>query len=188
MVVNNENHSAELVSDTSIDPGQLDVEAVKQAETFFKYAERYARQKAKTERMEAMLKRTEARLQLDARNHPDKYGITNVTEAAVKSAVVCSPVFEKAGAEYYAALEQTLVMEMAVKAMDQKKRMLEILTTLHGQEYFAGPSVPRNLVAAWVAHNERRGVEVSGRQLAVARRRGEPRGPRRVTPEEEGGE
>jgi len=33
--------------------------------------------------------------------------------------------------------------------MEQRKRMLELLVTLHGQEYFAGPSVPRNLIDAW---------------------------------------
>jgi hypothetical protein len=38
--------------------------------------------------------------------------------------------------------------------------MIELLVTLLGQQYFAGPSVPRNLVEAWEKMKSKRGAEV----------------------------
>ena len=50
------------------------------------------------------------------------------------------------------------VMGAAVRALDQKKSALENLVRLQGQNYFAGPSVPRTIGAEWVKEVERNGA------------------------------
>ncbi len=166
----------ELASDREIDPSQLDVECIRQADTFYKWAERYIKADATADEMKSELSALEARLQIDARNNPDAFGILNVTEAAIKAAVLSSNKYVQATKQYQAAIRKASLLGEAVKAMNMKKTMLDLLVTLHGQEYFAGPSVPRDIIAAWEQHNGRkykgkRGEKSNARLVGKARDR-----------------
>ena len=79
--------AAELEKDRTIDPGQLDVEATRQADVFYKWAERSIHAKAEADRLEFNLEVKEARLQLRCRAEPSFVGLESTTEAAIKSAV-----------------------------------------------------------------------------------------------------
>lgn len=161
---------AELEQDKAIDPEQLDVECVRQADLFFKWAERLVEAGAKLEREEFDLEVLEARLQLECREYPERFNVKNITETAIKSAVKSCPRYGDAYRAYLAAKGEKMLLEKAVGAMDMRKRMLEALIDLFGREYFAGPSEPRDLVGIWKRHHER---PDSGRQRAAARRRGD---------------
>lgn len=140
----------EFEADRRIDPSALDVECIRQADLFFKWAERSVEAKSDVDRLRLVKDVVEARLQAEVRRKPAKYRIEGrVTEAAVKAAVLKHPKFVKAHDDYLEARETSALLDSAVTALEMKKRMLESLITLHGQNYFAGPSTPRDLVKAW---------------------------------------
>ncbi len=163
----------ELERDRTIDPGQLDVEAVRQADVFFKWAERAVAAKAEVDRQKLALDVLDASLQFKVRNKPENYGIARVTEVSIGAAVIMSKRRVEAANALLRAKEQAALHDAAREAMEQRKRMLEILVTLHGQEYFAGPSVPRDLVSAWQEHQQRSEGRVNERQMDRARKRKE---------------
>lgn len=160
----------ELDDDKSIEPHQLDVECVRQADTFFKWAERLTHANAEVDRLEYDIDLLEAKLQLECRQYPDRFGLSNVTDTAIKSAVKAHKKMEPRIRHLMRAKVLASLLSKAVSAMEQKKRMIEVLITLHGQEYFAGPSVPRNLVDAWKDYTKKRGESLNDRQRARTRR------------------
>jgi len=165
---------SELDQDKSIDPGQLDVEAVRQADVFFKWAERSIAAKANMDRLEFDLDVLEAKLSLRCREKPEDFGLPTgkaPTEGAVKAAILVHESFIAGTRELQDARRDHSTLTMAVAALEQKKRMIEVLITLHGQEYFAGPSVPRDLVSAWNDHRTKAGAELDTKQVAAARKR-----------------
>lgn len=165
---------SEFEQDRKLDPSQLDVEAVQQADLFFKWAERAITARSDAERLELVLEVTEARIQAEIRKDPESFKLEGrVTEAGVAAAVKQSARYIEAHDAWLDAKEQASLLDKAVIAMDMKKRMIESLITLHGQQYFAGPSTPRNLVAAWTAHQEKMGTSARQRQLGMTRKRGE---------------
>ena len=137
-----------------IDPSQLDIEAVQQAELFFKYAEQAVKAKSKAEKLKFKLEVTEANLSLDCRANPEDFGLVKPTENAIASAIKSNDKYIKLHNEYLDACEEYSMCDKMVNALEQKKRMIEVLVTLHGQQYFAGPSVPRDIIQTWKDHQE----------------------------------
>lgn len=156
--------SKEFVLDRKIDPSQLDVEACQQADLFFKYAESYVKARAAVDLARMRLDVTEAGLAISCRESPEDFGLIKVSEGGIDNAVKSHHKYIQAAAALIKAREKSLLLEKMVSAMEMRKRMLEVLITLHGQQYFAGPSVPRNLVAAFQDAQERREVSVIEKQ------------------------
>lgn len=167
--------ATEFAEDKTIDPSQLDVEAARQAETFFKWAERAVEAKGIADRLKLRLDILESRLGIQCREKPDEFGLSRVTEMAIMAAIKTHEDYRKAYTRWLRAKEVAALLDRAVDAMDMKKRMLESLITLHGQQYFAGPSTPRDLVSAWKEKQEEIEKAVNARQVLRARRRGEKR-------------
>ena len=165
----------EFQQDKEIDPSQLDVECVKQAELFFKWAERSIEAKEEADRAKLSLEVTEAKLQIQCRKCPEDFGLTKLTESVVTAAVKCHGHYQQKARHYLEARKNAALLEKAVMAMEQRKRMLEVLITLHGQQYFAGPSTPRDLVGAYQEHQKASSERLNARRKSKARRRGESR-------------
>lgn len=146
----------ELEADRSIDPGQLDVEAVRQAETYSKWAERSIHATAQLETLEFELSVLESELQIQARNQPLQPGCKAPTEASFKAWVAGHPKMREKTLKIIDAKKEEGLLKTAASSLHMKKQMLELLGQLHGNQYFAGPGVPRNLMEAWAAH--RKGV------------------------------
>lgn len=157
--------------DKTIDPGQLDVECTQQADLFFRYAEQAIKASSEVDRQRFGLKVLEAKLQARVREDPEHYGVVKVTEAAIDAAVKTHPKYTAAVDGLLTAQEVSSLLDIARETMQMKKGMLEALIKLHGQQYFAGPSVPRDLPAAWLESQGRVVSEVNQRQQGVARRR-----------------
>ncbi len=138
-----------LEHDREIDPEQLDVEIVKQPDIFLYWSEKYVTARSRRDRAEMQLELTKARLDGECREQPELFGLKKVTEGAVKAAIECHQDVEDDENKVIEAKEDVNLLEKIVTALDQKKRMLELLVTLHGQQFFAGPSVPRNLSEQW---------------------------------------
>ena len=161
----------EFEKDLQVDPNQLDLAAVLQGELFFKWAERAVAARAKMDRKKFALDVLQAELQTRCREKPEKFGLVKVTEGAISAAVHTHQKYLEGYEEYLDARNDSALLDKAVVAMETRKRMIEVLITLHGQQYFAGPSVPRNLVGAWKEYQEEKGEKVQGRQIKQMKKR-----------------
>lgn len=152
----------ELQNDRSIDPENLDIEAIRQADLFYKWAKRSIAAKYAEEQAEFALEVTTARTAQAIRANPAAYGITaSVTEPAIKAAIAVHPDYQKAVAIAQRCRYDAALLAKAVVAMEMKKSMLGELGRLYAQEYFAGPSVPHDLISNWQAHREKRTQRVN---------------------------
>jgi len=166
---------SQFAQDRKIDPTQLDIEAVIQADKFFHWAQQAVDARREMDGMKLQLDTTEALLSLDCRKDPEKFGLGKVTEASITAAVKVTPTYKDVYGAYLDSRRESMLLDRAVEAMEQRKRMIEILVTLHGQQYFAGPSVPRDLMTAWREHEEATSESVNQKQRASLRRRGQDR-------------
>ena len=155
--------------DTTIDPANLDIEAVRQAELFYRYSVRSIQARTEMDQKKFALELLEAKLQLRIRNEPEKFGLAKATEASINATVKCRDSYQSAFSEYLGACERAAMLDKACKALEQKKSMIETLCKLHGQQYFAGPTVPHNIVEAWNDRNKIVGERVNERQKAARR-------------------
>ncbi len=160
-----------LQNDKSIDPEQLDVEVVKQAETFFYWSEKAVEARAEKDRQEMKVDLLRSRLDGEARAKPEDFGLMKTTEAAISAAIACHEEMQAEQDKLIGAKEKVNLMDKIVITMEQKKRMLELLVTLHGQNYFAGPSTPRNIGAEWKKHQKKIEENVKEKQVKKVRTR-----------------
>jgi len=136
----------EFAQDRTIDPNELDIEAIRQADVYYKWAQRAIEARVKTDKLKLRLDVTEASLASQCREKPESFGIARVTESAITAAVKSHDSYVKALLKLIHARERQMLLDRAVDALEQRKRMIEVLVTLHGQQYFAGPSIPKDLI------------------------------------------
>jgi len=164
-----------FAQDKSIDPSRLDLECVTQTDKFFYWAQLAMIANAAVDKAKLHLEVVKAHLDVECRRDPTEFGIAKPTEAAVDAAVRCHSKYQQAYARYLDAKEEARLLDIAVATMEQKKRMLEHLITLHGQQYFAGPSVPRDLVSEWCDMQKHLSTDVNQQQKSITRKRGQRR-------------
>lgn len=163
----------ELESDKRIDPDQLDVEALRVPEMYLKWAERRVDAREVADEAELHLETVKARLQLRVRKDPTKYGLDKPTEAAISATVSIHPKYVAAHEEYNRARSNAALMNEAVNTIEKKDAMLKLLVALHGQAYFAGPSVPHDLKEVYRERMEAVNNRVTRKQVKVSRKRGD---------------
>lgn len=162
----------EFKTDLQIDPESLDVAAVTQADVFFKYASAMVDAKVAFDLSKKRLDVTEASIAHRIRKRAVSNG-EKITEAAIVEKMKLQREYKTAQKAFLQARRKSLLCEYMVTAMEQRKRMIEVLVTLHGQQYFAGPSSPRDLVSAWKDYKNDRTEELTKRQRRKARRSGD---------------
>lgn len=145
-------------SDVEINPDALDVEWVKQASLFGEYCVEQATARDTADRAKERLEVYDAGLGLKIRANPAQFGLEKITESSVQAVILLDKEHARLSDELNAARYQLEVIAAAVRALDQKKSALENLVRLQGQNYFAGPSVPRDIGKEWVASVERNGA------------------------------
>jgi hypothetical protein len=91
----------------------------------------------------------EAELDREIRSNPVEHGLEKVTESTVKHVIIVSHTYVDAKERYINARYEYSVAKGAVTAFQHRKNALENLVTLHGQQYFSGPSVPKNISREW---------------------------------------
>lgn len=163
---------SDFEQDILIDPEALDVECCRQAELFHKWSELASKVKGEVEKAKFDMDTVFARLDLKVRKRPGKYGLEDPKEAAVKATVSTHPDYLAAVAKYHDWRAESLWLDRAVDALEMKKRMLEELVKLHGLQYFAGPSSPRNLAKEWNTRRASREKRVTEKQKTHLRSRG----------------
>jgi len=132
-------------NDLEIDEQGLDVEWLEQPQLMMKYVRIQSKSQREEEKAKEKLEFVDAELDIKIRKNPEKYKIEKITEAAVKSTILMDTQHIEAYEEYLDAKFENNVAKGAVKAFDQRKDALENLVKLHGQSYFAGPKMPRDI-------------------------------------------
>jgi len=145
--------------DMTIDVDALDVEWAGQARLMMQYAKHAAKTRLEVERKKEELDIVRAGLDMKIRVDPEKYGIVKLTESVVSSTIITQKEYMVANEEYQLLQYESNMAQGAVRALEGKKTALENLVKLHGQQYFAGPSVPRDLSKEWAQHERQKSVD-----------------------------
>ncbi len=143
---------AEFREQIKLSPEDLDCAALAQPDLFFEWSAKAAKARIEMERGRSRMEAKESELSLACRDNPETFGIVEkVTEAAIQHAIKVQADYQDLREGYFRLREESLMLDRAVDALEQRKRMIEMLISLHGQQYFATPSLGRNLVDAWGA-------------------------------------
>lgn len=133
--------------DLRIDPDQLDVEWIEQPLLFHKYSALSAEANQFVRKCEERIKVVRSQLILDANQKGE-----TVLGPKIKPIASNIEAYYRTHADHVAAKtalheaqSEAEMLTNAVYAFHQRKVALENLTRLQGQNYFAGPTTPRNL-------------------------------------------
>ena len=140
--------------DTSINPGELDIEWLRQADLYRKYSGALTDANDRVRKAEQQEKFIRSKLSLEAVRDPDVMktrGSNNVsaTAANVEAYYRTHPDHVAVKEELLAAMKEAEALQNAVYAITQKKTALENLVRLQMGGYFAGPTAPRDLAQEW---------------------------------------
>jgi DNA polymerase II large subunit len=149
--------------DMRIDETALDVEWLDQPSLMMKYAQISASTRMELDKAKEKLELVRAELDKAVRSNPDRYSIDKITEAVVTAVIISHKDYQKASNTLIEAKYENDIAYGAVKAVDARKDALENLVRLHGQQYFAGPKMPRDLsFEAQQKHNQKKANSVVG--------------------------
>lgn len=137
--------------DMSIDETSLDVEWLQQPSLMLKYANMASAAKKVVDEAKESLDVLKAQLDKQIRLDPAGFnkGIDKITETVIQNTILMLDEYKDANSEYIKARYEYEMAKNAVESLEQKKTALENLVKLHGQQYFAGPKVPRDLSKEW---------------------------------------
>jgi hypothetical protein len=145
--------------DVKIDFDNLDLEWVDQAELARKYAEHLKGLKGEVRRLEEKKKTVRSELINDINRDPEKYLGEGVrpSDAKVEAAYRTSPLYLEAVEELLDAQEEAEYGEWVYNEISfTKKKSLEQLVQLYISQYFAGPTIPRDIREEYKKRQEQR--------------------------------
>lgn len=125
-----------------IDLGRLEEHWLQQPRLYGKKAARLADAKLELSTVKAQLEVTEAEVKLHIRRYPNKHGFKGrVTDSVVKELVLLDKTYRDAQRKVHDAQHVVDVLTGAINTLEHRKRTLENLVTLYGQDYFSKPKV-----------------------------------------------
>ena len=122
-----------------IDPDRLDEEWINQPDLFHGFAVELAQNRLEVESLKNELELIEARLDRDVRERPKRYDVDKISENAIHAVVVQQKTYQTALQALNQAKYRLDISQAAVTACDHRKKALENMVYLHGQNYFATP-------------------------------------------------
>ena len=131
--------------DIQIDDTALDIEWLEQPSLMFKYARNAANARKTLDITKENLDVVRAGLDKLIRESPSTYGVDKITEGAIQAVILTQDKYKAANKAFLDAKYDVDIAQAAVIAISQRKDALENLVRLHGQQYFAGPKLPRDL-------------------------------------------
>jgi len=130
------------VDPVRIDSTKLDVEWVAQPETFYEAATELATARYRVAQSKARLDVVEATVSRRIRKSPDKYDLgANPSIPSVQAAMIVSKEYAEALDHLNKAKYRQDMIQALVDALDHKKKALESLAYLHGQNYYSTPKL-----------------------------------------------
>lgn len=142
--------------DTSIDMNNLDLEWNRQSRIFGAYAKELAQAELAVKKSHERVKQLRSELILESKSHPNKLPGGKATADASEAYYRTDQRYIDVKDEMINAEYERDVLQSAVSALNHKKVALENLVKLHGQSYFAGPSVPLEVGREWVKDTDER--------------------------------
>lgn len=131
--------------DIIIDETSLDVEWLEQPRLMLKYAQHASKMRMELDKTKQDLDICKATCDKEIRSNPEKFEIEKITETAIANAILIHPDYKKDYETYLTAKYECDMAQAAVNAFEQRKSALENLVRLFGQQYFAGPAMPRDI-------------------------------------------
>jgi hypothetical protein len=127
------------MKELEIDKYNLDEEWLSHPNKFYEAALQAA--EAKNEMVESgrMLDIVRAELDKEIRGDPSKFNIGKISEGIISSTIELELKYRKALSKFNKAKYKMNVMQALVDAYDHRKRALQDLVYLHGQNYFSSP-------------------------------------------------
>lgn len=156
--------------DVEIQHDALDVEWLGQPQLMRRYTKHAADKKAEMDRAKELVDFTKAELDKEIRLEPEKFGITKITESVVLNTILMCKIYKNVMEDYIECRYEHQVAQGVVTAIDHKKTALESLVKLHGQQYFAGPSVPRDLSKEWEAREKQKASNEKVKRMTRTRK------------------
>jgi len=134
--------------DMSIDDTCLDIEILDQPELVLKYTQLCEDAKKEMDEEKEELDLLAAQIDYEVRSDPKKFGIEiKLTETLITNTVKQTEDWQKKNKKYLEVRHTYGILKGAITATDHRKTSLELLVKLYNSNYFAGPSVPRDLNA-----------------------------------------
>lgn len=156
-----------------IDKDSLDREWVRQPKLYFRYAEKLADANAEVAREKTQLDLARAMASKLVRLNPQKFGLERVSEGAIANALTSIKMVRVALKRFNRAQHEADVIQAAVRALDHKKKALESLVFLHGQNYFSSPKTPKGEAGQAVQDMVKRAIRRRGKANLVDEARAE---------------
>lgn len=147
--------------DLRIDPDSLDVEWLEQAPLAMRYAKHLVQCHSKVRQLEEQKKTVRSELILQANRDPEKcLGKEKPNAADIEAYYRNHDDYKDVIEQLNKALEEAEYTELAKNEVSfTRKAALENLVKLHAAQYFAGPSVPRDLNKEWEKHEKQRNAD-----------------------------
>jgi len=147
----------DYAADLHINPDELDVELLCQPDLSRKYAHNLTQKKKLVAKLEEQIKVMKAELTRRVMIKPMKtVKKDNPTGPLIEAYYRTRPEYRELKAQWIEAVSDAEYAELAYKAVTfDRKQALADLVQLHHDQYFAGPSDPRDLSKEWKARNSR---------------------------------
>jgi hypothetical protein len=129
-------------NDTSfleINRNRLDREWERQPMLYHEHAVNLADAKLALDDAESAFDVVRAEVMLDIYERPDAHGLDKATKDTVEAALALNKKVKAAKSAVHRAKHLVELTTAIVKGLDHKKRALESLVSLHGQDYFSEP-------------------------------------------------
>lgn len=139
----------------SLDPLTLDVHCIEQPKLSKHWGEKLAKAEDALDRAKAALELTKAEAADEISKSPDTFGLTKTTDAAIKAAVDRHPEVQGMTERYQKRVSEVRTLRVMMGALDDRKRMIEGLIKLHGQQYFSTPTIPIENREGWDIRTKR---------------------------------
>ena len=156
------------LKDIRIDEQALDTEWIDQPALVLTYGSNAAKHEFLMDKAKERINIVKAEMDSAIRKNPEKYGIEKITESAITAVIATDTEMQKVNMEFLDAKYEYSMSIAAVRALQDKKSALENLVRLHGQSYFAGPSVPRDLSSEYAKKHSQ---SETNEKIAMKRRK-----------------
>jgi len=141
---------SEYENDIAIDPDLLEEEWLHQPALYLKYSELKRKAIEDQRDYKEKLELWRAQTSLNIRSDPSEYGLMKATNDSVNETILCLMSEKdnngfKTQAEYNEATYRLDVFSNVLRALDHKKKALEMLVQLHVSNWFSGPKEPKEI-------------------------------------------
>lgn len=124
-----------------LDLALLDKHCLQQPKLVYEYGMKLADARDALDRSKASYDLAKAEAANQISKSPETFGLSKTTDAAIKAAVETHEDVMAAQDRLQKQTHAVAVLQAVMNALEHRKRALEGLIQLHGQQYFAAPSV-----------------------------------------------